>query len=335
MRYINQKLVVQKAIRPAEEFRSSTYNLGRRITEFVDHLFVKYPVPSFLYRAVLSEEGWRQIMPSDLRWSVSAGWERDVFFAAAQGRSVADVMQGRLTRKESHWFLQASDQLTIRQNVVWAKLVAAGTRQEDALFLVARLCNGNMLQTVGLRLPELAAFFATYGAQMDHWTRTAVIDYLFAAYRDASFTLKGRTLASVIELSRLWHATDIAGVRVSYVAWKAMFGLWEESFSHELVRGVELSNSRALAEEGRHQRHCVYMYADMCRTGVRSIVSLRWLQDEGEGKVKIVKRLTIEVDRQARAVCQVRGACNRMPDEAEMKALRKWMGDHGLTLRHV
>jgi hypothetical protein len=284
---------------------------------------------------VLSEEGWRQLMPSEIRWSVCAGWERDVFFAAAQGQSVADVMQGRLTRKEAHWFLQAPDQLTARQNVVWAKLVAAGTRHDDALFLVGRLCNGNMLQTVGTRLPELAAFFATYGAQMDHWNRAVISDYLFAAYRDASFTLKGRTLASVIELSRLWHATDIAGSQVSYVAWKSAFPLWEETVNHEWIRGVELSNSRALAEEGRHQRHCVYMYADMCRSGMRSIVSLRWLQAGGEGKVKIVKRLTIEIDRPSREVCQVRGACNRMPDELEMKILRKWMGDQGLTLRHI
>lgn len=335
MRYINRKVGTNLALRSAEEFRSSTYNLGRRITEFVDHLYVKYPVPLFLYRSVLSEEGWRQVMPSELRWSTCAGWEREAFFAAAQGRSVADVMQGRLTRKESHWFLQAPDDLTGRQNVVWAKFVAGGARPQDALFLVGRLCNGNLLQIVGARLPELIAFFAAYGEQMCHWTRASIVDYLAAAYRDASFTLKGRTLASVIELSRLWHATDIAGMRVSYVAWKSVFGLWEATFNNELVRGVELSNSRALAEEGRQQRHCVYMYTDLCRSGMRSIVSLRWLEAEGEGKVKITKRLTIEVDRSARAVCQVRGAYNRMPDDAEMKVLRKWIGDHGLALRHI
>ncbi len=298
-------------------------------------MFVRYPVPFFLYRSVLTDDGWRQLVQSEGRLAPCSAWEREAFFAAAQGRSVADVMKGRLTRKETHWFLNAPNDQTSRQNVVWAKLVTAGARQVDANFLVSRVCPGNLLQLVGDRLAELGHFFGQYGAEMDVMTRTTIMDYLAAAFRDASFTLKGRTLGSVIELSRRWHATDIAGtMRVPYKAWKSAFSLWEATHKGELVRGVELTNTRALAEEGRHQRHCVYMYADACESGGTSIVSLRWLASDELGDVKIVKRLTVEVSR-SREVCQVRGACNRMPNDDEVKVLRLWMGSHGLTLRHL
>lgn len=335
-RYIDPDALQNNTIREIQQFRSATYNPSRRLKEFVDHLFVRYPVPLFLYRSVLTEEGWRVLAQSDQPIEPLSPWEQEVFLAAAQGRSVADIFAGKLTRKETHWFLNAPDEHTSLRNVVWARLVTAGAKPEDATFLVSRLCVGDTVALIGERIVEIGAFFAVYGTEMSSAQRINVADYLRAAFRDPKFTLKGRTLGSVIELCELWHITDLAGNgRVPFKTWTPVFGLWETEFRGQTVRVVELTNSRALAEEGRAQRHCVYTYMDWCEDGYRAIVSLRWIDSEPGRRAKVTKRLTIEVGLRTKRIVQVRGMSNRTPDDEEMKVLKQWMRSQGVTLRSI
>jgi hypothetical protein len=161
---------------------------------------------------------------------------------------------------------------------------------------------------------------------------TRPTDYILAAYSDPDYSLKGRTLASVLELCRLWHATTLAGnKRVPYKAWSPNFTLWEISYEEGTIRGVELTNTRALAEEGRAQRHCVYTYADWCLQEHTAIVSLRWLESRPVGGVRIVKRITVEVDAPTKKIWQVKGMSNRAPNKEEMAVVRLWMKSQGLT----
>ncbi|MBV6457721.1 MAG: hypothetical protein HONBIEJF_00838 [Fimbriimonadaceae bacterium] len=335
LRYVSVKSLDGLLIRSPEDFRSSTYNRSRRLQQFVDHLFVRYPTPDFLYRSVLTPEGWAVFRPDAPAIRKPAGWEREAFFAAAQGTSVANVMRDRLTRKETHWFLQAPATNSAQQNVVWAKFVGSGVPIPLANTLLRRFGTRDVQKEIGHRMDEIARFYARESAGMSDMTLSTITDYICAACRDPSFSLSGRTLGSVIELSRLWHATDVTGGRIPLVTWSPFLPLWERDLGDATVRAVELTSNRALAEEGRKQRHCVFTYASYCRSGATAIASIRWIVYDDREAPKIIKRLTVELDRKRREIHQVRGFCNRMPDNDERKVLRQWTGDNDLTIVQI
>lgn len=326
--------VMSNAIRPAAAFASNTYSPSRRLMEFLDHLFVRYPAPLFLYRSLLTPEGRYLSDPYWLTMRKPAGWEREAFFAAAQGRSVADVLKDRLTRKETHWFLQAPNTYSAQVNLAWAKLTAAGNTSETTEYLLRRFGVGDFLKQIGSRFDEIARFFAQEAPSMNEVTQESVVDFVAVAYRTSAFSLAGRTLGSVVQLADRWHATWYVGGPVRKVTWLPCLPFWELKFPGYLIRAVELTSSRAMLEEGQRQRHCVYSYIDGCLSGWYTIVSLRWISDV-YGEPRILKRLTVEVSRRSRSIVQVSGACNRCPDDEETKVLRRWAGDHGLTVSHL
>jgi hypothetical protein len=74
-------------------------------------------------------------------------------------------------------------------------------------------------------------------------------------------------------------------------------------------------------------RHCVSTYAAKCIAGHASIWSLRRCT-----KDRIDRLLTIEVDKQGRAV-QVRGLANRLAYADERHVLERWAKARGVGLR--
>jgi hypothetical protein len=117
---------------------------------------------------------------------------------------------------------------------------------------------------------------------------------------------------------------------------------WEFEARDRIWTVTELRNNRDLLNEGRKQRHCVYSYVHWCVAGRSAIFSLRGYRkriagytDEGQllwDKTEERTRITIEVNSQ-RAVVQVRGLLNRLPNEEEKRILRHWAGEYGLILR--
>lgn len=320
-----------KRIRVAADYTPKSYNLSRQIVGLVDHLFAKYSVPLFLYRSILTPAGRQLVLQVDDQRLHTAAWEQNLYFVVAQGGSVAQALKGKLTKKESHWFLQAPECNTVRQNLLWAKCRAAGIPPSGCQFLVERLWPGGVAEKLGERLPDVLRLYAGGFEQMNDYTRGEVTDFIRAVCENPSFCFKGRTLGSIVKLSNEWHLTGIGGSVSRYQSWAPMFGLWEKRMKLGIVRAVELTNNRALAEEGKRQRHCVFTYTYSCLDGWARIVSLRWVERGLEGDF-IAKRLTVEVAVRTRKVVQVRGRMNRMPEPDELKILREWAGTMGLTL---
>jgi hypothetical protein len=331
LRYILPE-ALSHAIRDPREFRSNTYNPERRLREFVDFLFVRYPVPAFLYRSVLTDEGWKTLTRDDRVLLPVLDWDRDVFLAAAQGRSVFELLKGKLSRKEAHWYLQAPGYATPELNVMWARLAAAGATPRDAQDIVWYLRNA--VSAFDDRIVELGGFFNRYGPQMDADLMSDVLAYLRRAYPDPKFTLSGRTPESIRELCRLMRATTLTGQqKVPFRSWTPKFGFWQTTVEGVEVRMIELTNTRELAEEGRAQRHCVYTYRGVCEEAEVRILSFRWLNHDPVRGTRITKRLTVEVGVGNRGVVQAKGLANRNPSAEELGVLRAWMKNHFLALR--
>jgi hypothetical protein len=319
------------AIRPEEAFRARSYNLARQVLGLVDHLFVRYPVPGFLYRSILSPAGMDLVFDVKTRSNPECEY-RDWFLTVAQGGSFAKLVKATLTKKEAHLFLQAPNGNSIMENLFWARAAATGLPRAGCDYLLSRLDAGVRLE-LGDRTPDLLRFYAEAWGAMRGLDRDEITDFVRAMARDANFTFKGRTLDSMRKHCAEWHRTSfLRGVR-EFRNWGACLPVWSSRKGAVLVRAEELTNNRLLAEEGAVQRHCVYSYAGMCASGRSAIVSLRWYAVVGDlPAVHDFCRLTLEVNPAHREVVQIRGKMNRRATTDEMKIVRLWAGEHGLTI---
>lgn len=339
LQFLNDGARNRDVIRRSETFQARTYNLGRQVLSLIDHRFVQYQTPFFLYRSLLTRDGMREVFGAA---SVPQGSAEEVardaryaewFFAVAQGGSLVKLTADEMTRKETHAFLGAPEQLTIEQSVWWAKLVAAGLVDGAARTILQRFLLAD-LRRLGDRTEDLIRFYGRHWQEMGSYERFEVTDYLREAIHDATFSLKGRTLSSVRKMAAEWHRWAFRRSLTWYVTWQVRFPVWLFADRGCSVRAVELTSNHALADEGGWQRHCVYGYWHSCRDGHRSIVSVRWYgsRKAADGSRLEVNRLTIEVMPSVGAIVQIRGRGNRIATPEEMTVVRHWAGDNGLII---
>ncbi len=326
-----------QVIRPVDTFASRTYSLERQVEELIGHLFIRYRVPRFLLRSLLSGEG-RELVFRESKAVANRKqkravieWERSLFYAAAQGQSVAKLLAPHLTKKEAHWFLQAPDAYSVAQNLNWARLTAVGVTRNVAQTLMTRVCTPETLDALGGRAPDLWRFFAQFGHEMTPETQRHLIDFVIAMANQPNFSFKGRTLRSMIKLSHEWHKMNRWGALGVFCKWPSLFEPWEVRNTTMWVRAIELVSNRDLHEETRRQMHCVFTYTRACMKGEARIVRMSWLCDTLTGYLEMT-RVTIEVCVQTKQVVQALGRANRSLLDEEKRVVRTWATAHGLRI---
>lgn len=314
-----------ESVRDVRSYLVRSYNLERQIVALVDHVFVSYPVPRFLYRAILSKQGLDAVYGTKegAAWPDESSY-KTWFYAVAQGRSFARIAKETFTAREAHFFLKAPGSNTIRENILWARCAAAGLSDEASAFVVYRFAPVLGTQP-SERTSDLIRFFVNSWDEMRGFDSTEIADFLLQAMANPSFSLKGRTLGSLRKLAEEWHRHSYS-VRVrTFETWLPKFQLWEVREKRRLVRAIELTDNRALAHEGRVQRHCVFTYVRRCGLGLSRIISMRFFDAVGD----LVDRITIEVDSKEGRVVQVRGRQNRRMTDEERVLVAKWSEENG------
>ena len=320
-------------VREASEFRCRSYNAAKRVLSYVDHRFVRYPTPLFLYRAVLSDAGLDLIFgqpnraraPEDLAppHAKYIAW----FECVAQGGSFAKLAKSELTKREAHEFLQAPHDLTIEQCLLWAKFVVAGVPYAGARFLLDKI-QVDAFHYLGARFGDFARLYASIWRQQNRNERDELVDYLRAAILEESFSFQGRTLGSIRKLAFDWHKRSYGRKIQTFVSWTAQFPSWQGKYAKETIFAVELTTNRDLAEEGNRQHHCVFLYSDGCARGRVCVFSLRW----NYAGIVARHRVTVEVDPQRRMIVQIRGQLNRPATDDEMSVVKLWAAEVGLVI---
>jgi hypothetical protein len=140
------------------------------------------------------------------------------------------------------------------------------------------------------------------------------------------FSIKGRTLKSILRLVCAWHSDLSMNKRGQCFCWRKSgiqgYRFLEKRTGEEHDRDwtiQELLDSGSLHAEGRALRHCVYSYANPCRRGETTIWSLR-LRVNGQEK----RMVTIEVDPRRRSIIQARAKCNLSPGGRSLELIREW-----------
>ncbi|RWF55797.1 MAG: hypothetical protein EOS50_13010 [Mesorhizobium sp.] len=299
------------------------------------HLYARYPVSAALEGIWLDASG---LDASEV--ALRKAW----YIAVARGDSLYKAgANAWLSRKEVHCFLNLSGDFTFDE----AFQVAIARSYTDDPGLAARLARTKVARTPRGELVfwrEVTRFFCGHPASKEEIDD--LCDYIGAMHqRDAAYTLKGRTLASLRRQMLEWHrdiaaierieamrrraagrAPRTAGMQSQGRAWdgsRLEDWEWQPSSKEAKAHGErffvrQLKTAEDLVAESRAMHHCVSMYAAKCIAGNASIWVLR---RTALGKVE--RLLTIELDQQNRAV-QVRGFGNRLASPEERKIVERW-----------
>lgn len=325
-------------IRPPETFLNRSYNTDKQINGLIRHLFVKYPVPAFLYDALRKD--FDKLHPRQITYT---GLHDDYimwFLALAQGHSFTKLVKSYMTSKEAFCFLSAP-YADVFENVWWAKLKFAGIPNHIIDKLINRIFKNHLFVDKSGKLDEVIHFFARYHDEMDKTTLGEVLDFVsWKLTNDPDFRFKGRTASSVVKLTNEWHTLMQKAKLGKYVEW-AGCGIsdWRHETKNEIWIMTELLNNRELINEGRKQKHCVYSYVQRCAEGGSHIFSLRGhskmlsgVQEDGKpifSPLNETSRTTVEL--QGRHVVQIRGHLNQLPSKHDAGILRLWAGEKGVS----
>ncbi len=299
------------------------------------HLFARYPVASPLENIWVSREGF-----TDSEVKLRKHW----YIVAARGGSLyKECANGWMSRKEAHAFLNAPDGLGFDE-AFWFAIAKSYTSDEGVALRIARSKLGRTARSEIGFWREAMRLFCVHPVQTE--LVDDLCDYLAECLRrDAEYSLKGRTVATLRRQMYEWHR-DLAAIQRIEAALRRARGLrvvprentdeagrwpgasiadwsWrpsakEAQFKREEYAVCQLRTAEALVAETRAMRHCVSTYAAKCIAGKASIWSLRRSVQNGFDRL-----LTIEVDPQHRAI-QVRGACNRLAKPDEKAVLERW-----------
>jgi hypothetical protein len=324
-------------IRPAADWSGTTSSWRPAVSSLAHYLVCKYEVPVFLASSWYSTE--------DATPDKKRAW----FVAHARGASFRSLgLPIVMTRKMEHIFLASHDHLAIENAIRRAELLALGAPAEvvQAVLstrLAADLSNGMFWRTVWF-------FLITNAGSIGPAEIGPMIDFIQAIRHDRvgvetpdgvveldppkpAFSIKGRTVQSMLRLMRDWHRS--LGVGSAGLAWtpsplRPM--LLEEpsqdaSSAPRRWQMMELTNSAQLRAEGAALHHCVASYDDRCCRGKSHIWSLRFRRGE-----KVHHVLTIEVDPKRRAVVQARGLANRAASGKPLRLLQDWAARERLQL---
>jgi len=327
-------------LRPAETYIPKSHNLDKQIIGLLNHLFVRYPVPYFMYQVCLANTAsiqGRGVSDKDAHAAEYKLW----FITLAQGGSFPKAVKGIMTSREAYAFLSAPCQNEIHENVWWARMKVAGIPEAMIGSLIERVFTNHSIKDSSGRLAEVIQFYVREHQALSRNSFDEVTDLLAYKLRnDCEFRMKGRTASSVVKLSNEWHLLMQRAKLGRHIQWQGLqIADWCFEDKAEVWEVAELRDNKELVNEGRKQKHCVYSYVHRCVEGRSHIFSMRVYRKfaagyDAEGKTIWDKnfetrRVTIEVS-SSRTIVQVRGPLNRAPSSEEQVILRRWMGERGV-----
>lgn len=321
-------------LRPLETWKARSHNVDRQFSSLARHLFANYEVPLFMDKA------WHSGNRLHQKWFKHIG--------AGYNIRKAENLPVELTKMMAHYFLTAPDHYSIESAFRWGQARALGADRQMADAIVqTRLSETFVDNEFWL---SVIGFFAR-NPMLDTVHIGPIVDYIWnQKYEDViefvergvavnqgpaqpNFSMKGRNVNTLLAQVERWHT----GLNKRKAGWNLQ---WPKSAvrDFEFVEGSaenrnmriwkirELLSSAELNDEGRQMRHCVATYAQSCHRGACGIWSMSVKTKDGVEKV-----LTIEVQLSQKAIRQVRGKMNRLPQAKEREIIQRWAAQAGLS----
>lgn len=322
-------------VRDFSDWKPTTHNVERQLSSLARHLFAVYDVPTFMDQAWLSGSRIQQ------SWFVHIG--------AGGNIRRAQKLPVPLTKKMAHFFIESPAGYSINAAFRYSQIKSLG----GSLKLLDAINGTRLIHdfTDNEFWLSVIRFFID-NPMLDYAHVNPIVDYIwnekytprieFIARGEAreiapaqpNFTMRGRTPATLLRNVQAWHRQLNAEAKGGNLQWqRSRYNDFEFVEGDDFERNMktwrirELLSSKELHAEGRQQKHCVASYAHSCAKGNSSIWTMDLHNREG-----IKKHLTIEIDLRHKRVCQIRGKENRMATVSEMKVIRRWAQNEGISV---
>jgi hypothetical protein len=284
----------------------------------VEHLFVRYEVPRFLYAEWSLEPGFPR-----LKWLC---W----FILFAQGgslRRAAGLFGWKVPGRFEHSLRMAPAGTSPQEACAFAQILRRGGSPTDCRRILSN--PAFVVDTTEAADSDPASEFwdatvrwvIAHGAAITDEQCELILSWATHEYTEAdrrgapSFSWKGRGLRSVLQRS-LDYRRQLEQPWSCY--WWRRHG-WDWKPSDPSLDGwcfVELTSGEELYREGEAMRHCVAGYAARRAAGHSAIVSVQF---------NGARRLTVEINPATGEVVQAKGECNRPATGEEQRAIRLWL----------
>lgn len=320
-------------IRNIVNWKKGSYNLEKQVTSIARHLFCKYPIPKFM------DSVWFNAKDIDIKLYIHMG----------KGGSprTFDKFNISLTKKESHYFLNAPDNYNVEEAILWAKALAIGGDER----LIRSFMESNIFTALRQSLNDQRKNWEFWYTVMRFFVEQQMIDtnliapicdyinhvkndhrqiprpgggWQYLPPENPDFKIKGRTIASLVRGMEQWHkesgSKSRSGIPQKWEGfaiedYKVSYGKDEKKRTYSFT---QLKNAASLRSEGRAHGHCVAGYANSCNNGRTSIWSM-CVDDNFIHK----NLLTIEVSPDHKIV-QCRGKNNRLATESEWRIVENF-----------
>lgn len=306
-------------IRPLEGWKPKLKSDYERFKELVTYLFALYPFPAVLNHLFFHQEDFFFVKD---------------FIYLAQGGSMRNINTTiPLTHKMRIEFIKSPDGFRIHEAFRYAQVRGLGGDELLAHRMAYSWLGRNTKRDEVLWETFIRIVIA--GGMFNQDKLDELIDYIrHQRNENQGYSLKGRTLQSLIRQSDPWHN---GGLKVQQlkgiIAWKsALFEPFElrqgKAENEILYQMVELLSNKELIAEGTTMHHCVGSYSYYCAKGQTRIVSLRKYQFG----IEIDRMATIEVDLRAKQIVQAKCRYNKPISGKALSLLHSWANLNGLLI---
>ncbi len=294
------------------EWKPKSKQTQQQLKELAGYLFCKYKVPDFLYQSFYASN------LLFIEWFIHLG----------RGGKVKELkkMPIPFTQKMGHYFLQAPAKLTISEALRFAQVRGLGGDE--------RMADRIALSWIGSKSFEDESFWERFvqilsnGGMFNHSKIGELIDYVREMKRtNAGYSLKGRTLPSLLKQSDEWHKRSSYSGVLQYWRPCGIEGYRFEKQDGDIVV-EELISTKELIKEGKTMKHCVGSYAHMCAKGRTAIYSFR---KYSSGLMQEVLA-TIEVNISLKRIVQAKGKLNKPVSNEVRKCMDMWAKKRELSV---
>jgi hypothetical protein len=316
-----------------EDFKPASKNPYRVFAQMVRYLFAHYEMPVFMDNAFYAQND------THIHWYIHLG----------KGGNLrkAHRLPFELTTKMSHYVLKAPYDFTIEEALRYGQIIGMGGDMRLVRHILAtKLGRGFEHEDFW----ETVIRFFVQNPMLDPIQIQPIVDFLqnvkyetrrvvrgrgqveILPPQHPDFSLKGRTVASVLRLVQEWHRELNRLPKVAFEEYWNGFAI--PDFVHEagnewtgkVYKIRQLLTADELRKEGNAQSHCVSSYNWSCAKGDASIWSLT-IEDTFSSNPK--RLVTIELNK-SRYIVQIRGKYNRQPTAEELDIVERWALCHAL-----
>ena len=307
-------------LRPIEKWKPKGKQNYGRFLHLVAYLLTEYKAPAFLYHSFFHFHDHAHI---------------PTFIALANGSSMKSItLTLSLTKKMQYYFTQTPEGFRVKEAMRWAQVRGLGG-DEWLAYQVAY----SVLSRKGFSKEDFWLEFlriVVKGGMFCFDKFEEVYEYLSHKLRQVpSYSLKGRTLASLIRHSEEWQKENklMQSIKHDSLSWeRSKYDCFTMTEGDGMIATTfelhELTSRKKLIEEGRLMRNCVATYAHACSKNITRIFSLR----QYKAGIEDDRLATIEVDITSHRIVQAKYKFNKPISEKTKKMLSKWAMDNGLLV---